>query len=149
MHTVLPVFLVCDDDRDDQLLIEAAFAEACIDAVFRFAGNGVELIEYLQNPDEEGKCPRPCIILLDLNMPRMDGMQALEWIKSHPGFRAIPVVMYTTSRDQADIQRCYGAGANSFMTKCSTFAGLVDKVKAFSKYWTETAELPRKAGCGN
>ena len=151
MRTIFPVFLVCDDDLDDQLLIEAAFAEACIDADFRFTSDGTELIEYLQNPHREAKYPRPYIILLDLNMPRMDGLQVLEWIKSHPNYRTIPVVMYTTSRDQNDIQRCYRAGANSFMTKCSTFEDLVDKVKTFLKYWTETAELPlpRVAGCKN
>jgi len=146
MHPV-PVFLICDDDRDDQLLIEAAFAEACINADFRFTSDGPELIEYLQNPDGEGKNPCPYIILLDLNMPRMDGIKVLEWIKSHPNLRTIPVVMYTTNREQADIQQCYRAGANSFMTKCTTFDGLVDKVKAFSKYWTETAELPKVVGC--
>jgi CheY-like chemotaxis protein len=146
MYTV-PVILVCDDDRDDQLLIEHAFAEACIEAKFRFTSDGVELTEYLQKSDKDGNSLYPDIILLDLNMPRMDGLQALEWIKSHPHHRAIPVVIYTTSREPKDIQQCYGAGANSFMTKCSSIEGLVDKVKAFSKYWTETAELPRLAGC--
>ncbi|MGO9312646.1 MAG: response regulator [Syntrophobacteraceae bacterium] len=146
MHT-LPVILVCDDDHDDQLLIEHAFAEACIDAEFRFTSDGVELTEYLQKSNEDGKSPCPDIILLDLNMPRMDGSKTLEWIKSHPHHRAVPVVIYTTSREPMEIQRCYGAGANSFMTKCSNFEDLVDKVKAFSKYWTETAELPRIAGC--
>lgn len=146
MRTV-PVILVCDDDHDDQMLIEHAFEEACIDVDFRFTGDGVELAEYLQKSNVDGKSPCPDIILLDLNMPRMDGSKTLEWIKSHSQHRAIPVVIYTTSRDQVEIQRCYRAGANSFMTKCSSFEDLVDKVKAFSKYWTETAELPRMA-CG-
>jgi two-component system response regulator len=138
----IPVILVCDDDRDDQLLIEHAFAEAYVNADFRFTNNGVELIEYLQNA-----YPRPYVTLLDLNMPRMDGMQVLEWLRSHTSYRAIPVVIYTTSREPTDIERCCRAGANSFMTKCSNFEDLVDKVKAFSEYWTETAELPRIAGC--
>ncbi len=143
----VPLILVCDDDHEDQLLIEHAFAEACIEAEFRFTGDGVELTEYLQKCNKDGKSPYPDIILLDLNMPRMDGSQALEWIKSHPQHRAIPVVVYTTSRDPVEIRRCYAAGANSFMTKCSSLWDLVEKVRAFSKYWTETAELPRIAGC--
>ncbi|MGP0044308.1 MAG: response regulator, partial [Syntrophobacteraceae bacterium] len=83
MYTV-PVILVCDDDRDDRLLIEHAFAEACIEAKFRFTSDGVELNEYLQTSDKDGNSPYPDIFLLDLNMPRMDGLQALEWIKTHP-----------------------------------------------------------------
>jgi len=141
MHNV-PVILVCDDDHDDQLLIKDAFAEACIDVDFRFTDDGVALTEYLQKSNVNGKPPCPDIILLDLNMPRMDGVTALGWIKSHAHYRAIPVVIYTTSHEKADIDRCYQVGANSFMTKCSSFEGLVDKVKAFSKYWIEITELP-------
>jgi CheY-like chemotaxis protein len=140
-----PVILVCDDDQDDQLLIESAFAEACIDAGFRFAGDGTELIEYLQSNGVEH--PRPDIILLDLNMPKMDGRRTLEWIKSHPEYRAIPVVIYTTTRERSEIQRCYRTGANSFMTKCSTFKDLVEKVEVFARYWMDITELPKSAGC--
>lgn len=142
----VPIILVCDDDQDDQLLIESAFEEACIDADFHVTGDGVELIRYLQESNE-GEHPRPDIILLDLNMPRMDGRQTLEWIKSQPDYRDIPVVIYTTSRELTEIQRCYRTGANSFMTKCSTFEDLVEKVEAFAKYWMDVAQLPRRTVC--
>lgn len=142
-----PLIFVCDDDEDDKLLVRTAFEEACIDAEFSFASDGEELTEYLENSNECKSARCPDIILLDINMPRMDGPQTLEWIKSRSQFRSIPVVMYTTSNSRKDIDHCYLKGANSFMTKCSTFEHLVEKVEAFAKYWTGVVELPRIAGC--
>ena len=130
---------VCDDDRDDQLLIKHAFAEACVEAKFRFTSDGVELT---------GNILHRYLIRMGVPLtlrftsarpqygPLHGCLQALEWIKSHPHHRAIPVVVYTTSREPKEIRRYYAAGANSFMTKCSSIEGLVHKVKAFSKYWT-------------
>jgi two-component system response regulator len=146
MHRI-PVILVCDDDFEDQLLIKDAFAVACIQADFRFTSDGLELIEYLQNSTGDAKYPHPDVILLDLNMPRMPGLEALEWIKSHPDYRVIPVVIYTTSHDESDIQQCYRVGANTFMTKCANFDDLLEKVNAFAKYWVDIAELPRVPDC--
>jgi len=137
-----PVILVCDDDADDQFLIKQAFAEAGIKADFQFTSDGLELIHHLENCNGGGKHPCPNIILLDLNMPQMDGVQTLKWIKSHSEYRAIPVVIYTTSSDTKDVRLCYRLGANTFMTKCSDFEDLMEKVRAFSKYWMDVAKLP-------
>lgn len=136
-----PVILVCDDDHEDQFLIEGAFTEARIKADIRFTSDGLELIQYLETC-ASGAHPCPSIILLDLNMPRVDGKQALEWIKSHSEFRAIPVVIYTTSSAKEDVRQCYRLGANTFMTKCGEFGKLVDRAKAFAKYWMDVAVLP-------
>lgn len=138
-----PIILVCDDDEDDIELVTEAFKEACIEADFQFASDGRELVDYLKSTNEcqSVKCPE--IILLDLNMPRMDGRQALEWIKSLPGYRYIPVVVYTTSNARDDVNQCYGIGANSFMTKCASFKDLVEKVKTFAGYWSDVATLPK------
>ena len=89
---MIPVILVCDDDADDQTIIKDAFAPARISANFQFTSDGQELVQYMENSNRDGQRPRPDIILVDLNMPEMNGMQALDWIKSHPDFRAIPVV---------------------------------------------------------
>lgn len=131
--------LVCDDDEDDLTLIREAFAEARLDLRFQFVQNGIALLEYLQ-----GESPRPDIILLDLNMPKMGGMEALTRIKSNLALRAIPIVIYTTSTMEEDVLQCYELGANSYMTKCTTFDELVMKAKSFSHYWLDNALLPRK-----
>ena len=130
------LILVCDDDEEDQVLVKEAFSAAYPGIQFRFANDGIELIEYLKN------YPRPDIILLDINMPRLGGVQTLTWIKAHINYRAIPVVMFTTSTLPEDIEQCYALGANSYMTKCASFDKLLDKVKSFAGYWIETSELP-------
>ena len=114
------LILVCDDDEEDRVLVKEAFSEAYPGIQFRFANDGIELIEYLKN------YPRPDIILLDINMPRR-GVQTLNWIKSHINYRAIPVVMFTTSTLPEDVEQCYALAANSYMTKCASFDKLLDK----------------------
>ena len=136
-----PRILICDDDQDDRVLLYEAFGVAGVDARLGSVKDGLELVKYLESSDGKRK-PRPDIILLDVNIPKMDGWQALEWIKSNPKYRAIPVVMLTTSSEPAEVDRCYRAGADSFITKGSTFERLVDQVKTLSKYWTGTVELP-------
>lgn len=90
----------------------------------------------------ESDSPRPGLILLDLNMPKKDGREALTLIKSDPNLRQIPVVVLTTSKAEEDIYRSYDLGANSFITKPVTFASLVDVIKTIGKYWFEIVELP-------
>lgn len=142
MVRAVPVILVCDDDPDDQVLIKEAFLEAGIQADFRFTNDGMELIDYLENCIGSREYPCPKIVLLDLNMPRMNGKQALKWIKSHSEFRAIPVVIYTTSNEKNDVSQCYRLGANTFMTKCAKFEELVVRANTFGKYWIDVAKLP-------
>ena len=140
--------LMADDDADDRLLARDAIAESRLSNPFHCVEDGQELMDYLRR---KGKyrtipAPRPGIILLDLNMPRKDGRQALEEIKSDPDLRSIPVVILTTSKTEEDILRAYNLGANSFITKPVTFEGLVDIVRQLDKYWFSIVELPRRDG---
>jgi CheY-like chemotaxis protein len=139
------VILVADDDPEDCLLIKEAFKEGRLANGPRFVEDGEELMGYLRHQgkyEDPSLAPRPGIILLDLNMPRKDGREALKEIKSDPDLRTIPVVVLTTSKDEEDILRSYDLGANSFITKPVTFPGLVDAVKSLGKYWFEIVELP-------
>lgn len=140
------VILMAEDDPDDRLLAAEAFEEARLRNDLRFVEDGEQLLAYLrregayQDPESS---PRPGLILLDLNMPRKDGREALEEIKSDPSLRRIPVVVLTTSRSEADLLRSYDLGANSYITKPVTFARLVDIVRDLGRYWIEIVELPR------
>jgi two-component system response regulator len=137
--------LLADDDEDDRLMTRDALRDARLHNPLRTVIDGVELMEYLRregrysDPEES---PRPGMILLDLNMPRMDGREALGAIKSDPEFRSIPVVVLTTSKAEEDVVRSYDLGVNSFITKPVTFLGLVEVMKVFSRYWLEIVDLP-------
>ncbi len=107
--------------------------------------DGEELMDYLRHHGEytaEGSSPGPSLILLDLNMPRKDGREALREIKADAMLRHIPVVVLTTSRAEEDVVRSYQCGVNSFITKPVTFQGLVEAMKALGRYWFEVVELP-------
>jgi DNA-binding response OmpR family regulator len=95
-----------------------------------------------------GAAPRPGLILLDLNMPRKDGREALREMKAHPELRRIPVVVLTTSRAEEDVVRSYDLGASSFITKPVSFGGLVSAMQALGRYYIEIVELPPAAGEG-
>jgi CheY-like chemotaxis protein len=138
------VILVADDDSEDCMLIKDAFKEGLLVNGLRFVEDGEELMDYLRHQGkykDPSSSPRPGIILLDLNMPKKDGREALKEIKSDPDLKAIPVVVLTTSKDEEDVLRSYNTGANSYITKPVTFAGLVNAIKALGKYWLEIVEL--------
>jgi|TARA_Y100001968_G_scaffold283550_1_gene282266 CheY-like chemotaxis protein len=136
---------MADDDEDDRLLALDALKEGRVLNNLHCVEDGVELLEYLRR---EGKfadpatSPRPSLILLDLNMPRMDGREALQHIKADPNLRSIPVVILTTSKEEEDMIRGYDLGAASYITKPVNFEGLVDLMRAIGRYWIEFVELP-------
>ena len=137
--------LMADDDPDDRLLTEDALKEARLANEIRFVENGEELLQYLRHKGkfaDKTLHPRPGIILLDLNMPKMDGREALQLIKSDPDLRRIPVIIMTTSKADQDILKSYDLGANSYVTKPVTFDELVEVVRGFGKYWFEIVALP-------
>jgi CheY-like chemotaxis protein len=139
------VILIADDDPEDCLFIKEAFQEGLLVNGLRFVEDGEELMDYLRHQgkyEDPPSSPRPGIILLDLNMPKKDGREALREIKADPGLRSIPVVILTTSKAEEDILRSYDLGANSYITKPVTFMGLVNAIKALGKYWLEIVELP-------
>ncbi|MBW3654503.1 MAG: response regulator [Gemmatimonadetes bacterium] len=136
---------MADDDADDRLLASDAVAEARLNNELRFVEDGEELMDYLNRRGRwsaPGAAPRPGLILLDLNMPRKDGREALREIKAHPELRRIPVVVLTTSRAEEDVVRSYDLGASSFISKPVTFEGLVSAMKALARYYIEIVELP-------
>lgn len=145
MYQKKVVILVADDDEDDQMLTKEAFEEKRDYLDIRFVNDGVELLEYLRCQNKfsgVGNAPKPALILLDLNMPRMDGKEALKEIKSDPVFRRIPVVALTTSKAEPDILKAYEMGVNSFITKPVTFTEFVKIADMLGHYWLEIVELP-------
>jgi CheY-like chemotaxis protein len=137
--------LVADDDDDDRGFIKKAWAKSRVANDLRFVEDGEELTEYLNHAgrySDPASAPRPAIILLDLNMPRKDGREALREIKANPELRQIPVIVLTTSKADEDICRSYDLGANSYITKPVTFAALVDVLQVLGKYWIEIVDLP-------
>ena len=143
--------LLADDDADDRMLAKDALAEARLANDLVFVEDGEELMNYLGRRGkwaDPAAAPRPGLILLDLNMPRKDGREALREIKADPDLRRIPVVVLTTSKAEEDIYRTYDLGVSSYITKPVTFEGLVTVMKALGTYWFEIVELPdgRPAG---
>jgi CheY-like chemotaxis protein len=139
------VILMADDDADDRRLTREALEESRLANELYFVQDGVELLEYLHQRGAyslPGSAPRPGVILLDLNMPRKDGREALREIKADPGLRNIPVVVLTTSKAEEDIAKSYDLGANSFISKPVTFEGLVEVVRSLGKYWFDIVQLP-------
>ncbi len=140
--------LMADDDADDRLMAEKAFLEAKLENGLRFVEDGEELMDYLLHRGKYSNStqhPLPGLILLDLNMPRKDGREALKEIKAHPQLHRIPVVILTTSKAETDILRSYDLGVNSFITKPVTFQGLVEAMRVMKQYWFQLVKLPN--GC--
>jgi CheY-like chemotaxis protein len=139
--------LMADDDADDRDLAREALEESRLLNDLHAVNDGEELLEYLRHEKRyEGQdAPRPDLILLDLNMPKIDGREALTALKKDPALRSIPVVVLTTSRAEEDVARSYDLGANSFISKPVTFAGLVDVMRELGRYWVVIVELPERA----
>ncbi|MBA9079222.1 MULTISPECIES: response regulator [Rufibacter] len=140
------VILIADDDAEDRMLVKEALEENRLTNEIQFVENGEELLDYLHNKgrfSDKNQYPTPGLILLDLNMPKKDGREALKEIKSDEHLRVIPVVVLTTSKAEEDILRTYDLGVSSFITKPVTFAALVDVMKTLTKYWFEIVELPK------
>jgi CheY-like chemotaxis protein len=150
MNAPNPITIVlAEDDPDDRLLTQEALAESRLANDLRCVENGEELLDYLHQRGRfaaAGAAPRPGLILLDLNMPKKDGREALAEIKAHADLRQIPVVVLTTSKADEDILRTYDLGASSFITKPVTFEGLVEAMRVMGRYWFEIVELPPAAG---
>ena len=136
--------LIADDDPEDRMLAEDALKEGRLANDIRAVEDGEELLEYLQHRgkfEDPESSPRPGMILLDLNMPRMDGREALKVIKGDPDLRRIPIVILTTSKAEEDIFRSYDLGVNSFIIKPVTFDSLVNIMRGLEVYWFEIVEI--------
>lgn len=143
--------LMADDDADDRLLTKEAFEESRLANDLRFVEDGVELLDYLKRRGkyaDPASSPRPGLILLDLNMPKKDGREALKEIKADPNLKHIRVVVLTTSKAEEDIYRTYDLSAASYITKPVTFDRMTEVVRALGKYWLEIVELPGEGNGG-
>jgi CheY-like chemotaxis protein len=142
--------LLADDDEEDRELARDALQDSRLANQMKFVVDGQDLLDYLRHEGRwagpEVDAPRPGIILLDLNMPKKDGREALAEIKADESLRRIPIVVLTTSSDEADILSSYDLGVSSFITKPVTFAGLVEVMRTWSRYWFELVELPSGDG---
>ncbi|HEY9805177.1 MAG TPA: response regulator [Candidatus Obscuribacterales bacterium] len=145
-HPGKPItILMADDDEDDRMLAQEALEECRLANDLHFVEDGEQLLDYLYHRGKfapPSPSPRPGLILLDLNMPRKDGREALQAIKADVELRQIPIVVLTTSQAEEDIYRTYDLGANSYITKPVTFESLVEVMKILGRYWFEIVELP-------
>jgi CheY-like chemotaxis protein len=137
--------VMADDDSDDRMLAAEAFEENKLANKLSFVENGEELLDYLlwRKQYNSTNAPRPDIILLDINMPKMNGIQALKEIKANDELKKIPVIMLTTSNSDEDVVKSYNLGVNSFITKPVTFDDLVTIISDFSNYWFKIVILPK------
>ena len=140
--------LMADDDPDDRMLTKEAWEENRLANRLDFVNDGEELMDYLYRRGKFAHLannPLPGLILLDLNMPKKDGREALREIKSNSKLKHIPIVVLTTSKAEEDILRSYDIGVNSFITKPVTFEALVEVVKTIANYWLRIVEVPNKS----
>jgi CheY-like chemotaxis protein len=137
--------LLAEDDPDDRMLTRRAIVESRMSTTFDAVKNGEELMQYLHREGDYGApeaAPRPDLILLDLNMPRKDGREALREIKSDAELRRIPVVVLTTSEAEQDILQSYDLGVNAFITKPVTFDALAEAMQSLGEFWFDLVKLP-------
>ncbi len=139
------VILLVEDREDDILLIRRAFVHAHLANPIQVVRDGVEAVDYLAGSGKYSnreEFPLPGLMLLDLKMPRMDGFQVLEWIRSQPGIRAMVVLVLTSSDQLRDVNRAYALGASSFLVKPVDFENFIELGNLLRKYWINIAKLP-------
>jgi CheY-like chemotaxis protein len=135
--------LIAEDDADDRYLMQTAFREKGYSDRIEFVENGVELLRFLETAENaHGGQEFPGFILLDLNMPKKDGREVLRDLKQHPVFKRIPVVVFTTTKNDSEIKRCYELGANSYVVKPTSFESLLSVVENIRNYWFQVASTP-------
>lgn len=145
LSVVTVPIVIADDDPDDQLLIQDAFHHSNFKHPFKFVDNGEELLKYLKGQAPYQDRQRPGLVLLDLNMPRMDGRTALMHIRTDAALRSLPVIVMTTSNADEDIQRTYELGVSAYIPKPNSLDGLLELVEALDKYWMRMVSLPYRA----
>jgi CheY-like chemotaxis protein len=136
--------LIAEDDADDRYLFQTAFAEKGIDDRIEFVHDGVELMQYLEKLFETRdniENSFPYFIMLDLNMPKKDGKEVLYSIKQHPVYKKIPVIIFTTTKNEQEIRRCYELGANTYIVKPSSFDALMKVLEGIRNYWFNIASI--------
>ncbi len=142
MHKTL--IIIAEDDADDRFLLSTAFEESGYPGKLSFVENGVVLMEQLNNiVSKKSQAELPGFILLDLNMPLKDGREVLKELKSDIILKKIPVVVFTTTNNEKEVNKCYELGANTYIVKPSGFNELIKTIKQISNYWFETATIAK------
>jgi CheY-like chemotaxis protein len=134
--------LLVEDDEGDVVITREALAEGKVINRLHVVGDGVEALDYLRRQGPHGDATKPDLVLLDLNLPRMDGRQVLEEIKSDPELRRIPVVVLTTSAADEDILASYDLHANAYVTKPVDFDRFVDVIRSIDDFFISVVQLP-------
>jgi CheY-like chemotaxis protein len=137
--------LLAEDDPNDTLLIKRAFQKAGLGDVLKSVSDGTEAMDYLRGADDyadRSRFPVPFLLLLDLKMPGTNGFEVLQWIRSQPNLKRLLVVVLTSSNLQADVDRAYELGANSYLVKPVEFDEMVNMIQRFEAYWTELNRFP-------
>ena len=137
--------LIADDDPDDRMMTQAALEESYLLNSLYFVENGQDLMDFLKRRGkytDPATSPRPDLILLDLNMPRKDGREALMEIKADPDLRAVPIIVLTTSKSEEDILKSYDLGVNCFISKPVLFEELINVMRSIGQYWFDIVKLP-------
>jgi CheY-like chemotaxis protein len=138
-----PLILIAEDDRDDRFLLESAFKESGNDEDLHFVENGVEVMLFLNQLLQTSQQPIfPDLMMIDLNMPKKNGKEILAEVKQHSIYKNIPIIVYTTTSNEADIKKCYELGANTYIVKPTSYEGLREVVSAIKNYWLGTASIP-------
>jgi two-component system response regulator len=136
------LILIAEDDADDRFLLQTAFEEKGYSDKLEFVENGMELIAYLDNNHKDKRNNHfPKFILLDLNMPKKDGREVLKELKQHSLYKKIPIVIFTTTKNENEIRRCYEMGANTYVVKPSSFSDLLNTIEQIRSYWLDTASI--------
>jgi CheY-like chemotaxis protein len=139
------LILVAEDNATDALMVRRAFAKASVQGTLEVVDDGDKAVGYLSGVgafSDRARYPLPVLLLLDLKLPRRSGLEVLEWLRQQPGLRRLPVVVLTSSEENADIRRAYDLGANSYLVKPVDFDALLEMVKGLGMYWLMLNEKP-------
>jgi CheY-like chemotaxis protein len=134
--------LVAEDDSNDVYLLKLAFRKAHLDVNFEFVTDGEQLIQYLKAHEQKPGTPIPELLLLDIKMPKINGFEALEWIRKQPGLKRLLIIMLTSSDEPNDINRAYDLGANSYLVKPCGIEHLIDIAEFLYNYWMKLNRRP-------
>jgi len=148
MNAEQQTILAVEDSDDDVALISRAFRKAAISNPLRFVSDGEQAVDYLKGEgqfSDRQRSPLPSLILLDLKLPRKSGLEVLEWVRSQPVLKRIPIVVLTSSKQSSDLERAYDLGVNSYLVKPVAFDDLLEMIKALKLYWIHFNEIPRNA----
>jgi CheY-like chemotaxis protein len=146
---IRPAILIAEDSEEDAFILKRAFMKTQSGIPLSFVRDGQEAMDYLSGDGayaDRAAHPLPCLILLDLKMPKRDGFDVIEWVRKQPTLKLLPVTVFSSSNEDSDVDRAYALGANSYLVKPGSFHGVVDLIKKLSDYWVELNRRPSSGG---